>query len=110
MSLYSTSNNYPLGYGSVSVDFSPAGVSSANDYSTVMNQDMALKIPLGSQLNLLNARNAGNVFLDQMRLSNIPFDAYQMGLKGYNTLAPVQSAGFPVSGNFFMMNQAYSNK
>ena len=75
-------------------EFQTAFVSSPNNYSTVMNQQLALPIPIGSQLNLLNAQNAGNPYLDQSRLSNMKLGSLQNVLPGYNTLTHGNSVGY----------------
>jgi len=98
----STCSGYGPGSGCVANDFDTAFVSSdASSYSTVLNQDMALKIPLGSQLNLLNARNAGNPFVDFARVNNVQ-NKFPVDLSGYNTLSAGQSAG-----PYFSFSQAY---
>ena len=63
-----------------------AAVGDPGDYSTTMNQSMALKVPLGSQLNLLSAQNAGNAYLKYDRLQNQKLGSLQDVLTGYNTL------------------------
>jgi len=40
-------------------------------YATAKTVDDALKVPLGSQLNLLNAQMAGNMYLDYGRVQNL---------------------------------------
>ncbi len=71
----------------VSLDMAVAQTpSDPNNYSTALNTQMALKVPLGSQLNLLSAQNAGNQYLKYDRLQNQKLGSLQNVLTGYNTL------------------------
>ena len=82
-----------------SFDFRPAGISDSSSYSTVMNQNMALQVPLGSQLNLLNAQNAGNPYLNYSRLQNQKLGSLQYALPGYGTLSyPMAQQGYASFG------------
>jgi hypothetical protein len=83
----STAGDWPL--GSVPYDMGTEFVSSGSGYgaySTVARQDLALSVPLGSQLNLLNASTAGNCYLDFSRTENKHLGSLEDVLKGYNTL------------------------
>jgi hypothetical protein len=57
-------------FNSVQYDKSIPAVSSPDYYSTATTQNLAMVVPLGSQLNLLNAQNAGNPYLNMARVSN----------------------------------------
>ncbi len=72
-----------------------------NDFTTALNPTMGLKVPLGSQLNLLSAQNKGNQFLKYDRLQNQKLGSLQNVLTGYNTLTGVPGAGY------FAMSSAY---
>jgi hypothetical protein len=88
---------------SVSYDFQTAFVGAPNDYSTVLNQQMALQVPLGSQLNLLTAQNIGNKYVNSARLSDEILKPEALNLKGYNTLQ-----GNPAGTNgYFTFGGAY---
>jgi len=69
-------------------------VSNPNNYSTLMNQRLALPVPIGSQLNLLNAQNAGNPYLNFNRTANMKLGSLQNVLPGYNTLSRGDSVGY----------------
>lgn len=52
-------------YASNASDYSVAGINYGDpDPVRVAQQDLAFKVPLGSQLNLLNAMTAGNAYLN----------------------------------------------
>lgn len=71
----------------VSYDMAVAAVpGDPSDYSTAMNTQMALKVPLGSQLNLLSAQTAGNQYLKYDRLQNQRLGSLQDVNTGYHTL------------------------
>lgn len=86
---------------SVQYDGSVSSVGEPSDYATVMNQAMALKVPLGSQLNLLSAQNAGNQYLNYGRLSDQRLGSLQNVLTGYNTLTMGNNgAYYPLSAAY----------
>ena len=77
----------------------------ADAYATIGTVDQALKVPLGSQLALLNAQNVGNMYLDYGRIQNMmapPLTTLQMG---YN-----RDMGQNLSSPYFTFAQAYSTK
>lgn len=89
----------------VAYDFQTAFVGNANDYSTAMNQQMALQVPLGSQLNLLTAQNMGNKYIDGSRLQDQKLGSLQNVLTGYNTLDYPRTAGaYTTFGTAYGMN------
>ena len=97
-----TSSDYPL--GSVPYDMGVASVSadsSYSDYSTIDQQEYALKVPLGSQLNLLNAYNAGNPYLDYERVQNMQLGSLSNVLQGYSTLSGQQQGPYAKFGYIY---------
>lgn len=83
----STAGDYPLGKVPYDMGTVIDGWGGAyGGYSTVARQDLALSVPLGSQLNLLNASTAGNCYLDFARTENKHLGSLENVLKGYNTL------------------------
>ena len=98
----SITDSSSLQNGAVSYDMGTAFVSDIYDYSTVGRQDMALQVPLGSQLALLNAQNAGNPYVDYGAVGFSNLGSLQNVLPGYNTLGQTLPAG-----KFFNFSQAY---
>jgi len=92
----------------VANDFSTAFVGSANNYSTTMNQQLALPVPLGSQLNLLDAQNMGNPYIQGDRMSDMMLGPMQNSLVGYNTLTGIgRENKMEYSAPYFSMSSAY---
>lgn len=88
----------------VSADMCPSGVGKAGNYSTISDVDQALKIPLGSQLQLLTAAYQGDPFF------NYTMTGYQLlppsvGVSSYNSLAGNCSQG---NGQYYSFGCAYS--
>lgn len=91
----------PPDVNATSADFKTAYVSGPNNYSTVMNQQMALAVPLGSQLALLTAENAGNPYLNSKRITDQRLGSLANVLSGYNTLTS------PAVTSYQPFSQAY---
>lgn len=70
-----------------SADFKTAYVSDPNSYSTAMNQQAAMSVPLGSQLALLTAANQGNNYVNGQRIQDTKLGSLANTLTGYNTLS-----------------------
>jgi hypothetical protein len=99
----SFTNDYTMGGGCVATDSCTAYVSNnPDDYSSVEEGNEALRVPLGSQLNLLNAQSAGNPYLDYGRIYNAKLGSLANALPGYNTM------GQNMSGvGYFSFGKAY---
>jgi len=100
-----TSN--PIYTNCVANDFCTAFTNSQGPdaYATIGTVDQALKVPLGSQLALLNAQMMGNMYVDYGRVQNMmapPLTTLQMG---YN-----RDMGQNLSSPYFTFAQAYSTK
>ena len=81
-----------LGYG----DFEP---------SRVAQQDLAFKVPLGSQLNLLNAMTAGNAYLNYSAQSFAMPSSEQLNQE---MLLPANALTAPAGdGAYFKLGSAY---
>lgn len=94
-------HGYPL--GAVTYDMDSSGTTgSPMDYSKVGQQDMALKVPLGSQLSLLNAMNAGNPYVNYAATGFQNLGSLENVLQGYNTMGQTNTAG-----QYFNFSQAY---
>jgi hypothetical protein len=79
----------------VANDFRTAFVSGdPSEYATAMNQQTAMQVPLGSQLSLLTAQNAGNQYVNGARLQDQKLGSLQNVKTGYNTLVFPQTAGY----------------
>lgn len=77
----------------VSRDMCVAGVSNFSNYATIGAIDQALKVPMGSQLNILSAMSAGNIYADFTAV-NIPTLAPgALKLTGFNTMGQAAPAG-----------------
>ncbi len=75
---------FPTADNGTAYDMAPAGILTPDNYSTAMNQQMAFQIPLGSQLNLLNAQNAGNEYMNSARTQDKRLGSLQNVLPGYD--------------------------
>lgn len=101
-----TTNSCDYQLGQSAYDMGVSSVPCGTDnFSTVEDQDAAVPTPVGSQLSLLNAATAGNLFLNYNRTSNLKLAPLykiveQQGL-GYNTLIGKKG------GNFATMGSAY---
>jgi hypothetical protein len=71
----------------VAADFRTAFVGDPYNYSTALNQQAAMQVPLGSQLALLTAANAGNQYVNGARLDDVRLGSLANVLTGYNTLS-----------------------
>ncbi len=98
----STCSDYALGSGCISADFSTSYVQDPWSYSTVGKQDMALKVPLGSQLALLNASFAGNPYVQYDAVAFQKLGSLQNVLVGYNTMGQNTD-----NGSYFTFGRAY---
>jgi hypothetical protein len=81
------------GVNNVANDFTTAFVGNPYMYSTAMNQQAAMQVPLGSQLALLTAANMGNNYVNGVRLDNVRLGSLANVLTGYNTLSMAPSLG-----------------
>jgi hypothetical protein len=100
MSTYT--NDYTMGGGCVSTDSCTAYVSTnPDDYSSVEDVNNAVQVPLGSQLNLLNAQSAGNPYLDYGRLYNAKLGSLANALPGYNTMGQTKQGGYFTFGSAY---------
>jgi hypothetical protein len=91
------------GGGCIAADMCTAFVSSnPYDYSTIDETDLAVKVPLGSQLNLLSQQTAGNPYLNYARDTNMRTPSLANVLQGYNTLGQQARAG-----QYFTFSGAY---
>lgn len=97
----SGSSSYPLGSSNYDMQ-SQFTSGSASDYSRVGNIQAALKVPLGSQLALLSAQNAGNPYLNYGGTGFEKLGSLQNALTGYNTLGQNLQ-----SGQYFTFGNAY---
>lgn len=98
-------NDATMGGGCVSSDMCTAYVSTnPDDYSSVEDVNTALKVPLGSQLNLLNAQSAGNPYLDYARIYNAKLGSLANALPGYNTMGQNKSGV-----GYFSFGSAYGS-
>lgn len=82
-------------------DFTTGFVGGPSGYSTAMGQQLALPVPLGSQLNLLNMQYAGNPYMNFNRTSDQRLTNAERMLKGYNTLT---DGG---NGSYYSFGKAY---
>lgn len=85
----------------VAADFDTGFVSSPDNYSTVLNQSMAMAVPLGSQLALLTATNAGNPYVQGNRIDNQRLGSLANVLTGYNTLTGSNAAPYYTFSNAY---------
>jgi hypothetical protein len=78
----------------VAGDFKTAFVGDPYNYSTAMNQQAAMQVPLGSQLALLTAANMGNNYVNGARTDDVRLGSLANVLQGYNTLSHGSAAPY----------------
>jgi len=86
MALYSTSTHSgapPISSG-VAFDFNTAFVSTPNNYSTAMMLQQAIKMPLGSEFNLLPSENITSQ-LSGKSIPQVATSSLDRVMQGYNT-------------------------
>jgi hypothetical protein len=88
----------------VSWDQEPAMATNFTNAATIGTVDQALKVPLGSQLALLNAQTAGNPYLKYDRIQNQQLPATAYKLTGFDTLTGMANQA---PANYFTFSSAY---
>lgn len=92
----------------VSSDMCPAGVGSASSYSRVTDVDQSLKVPLGSQLQLLTSQYAGDPYFNYQMVNYKLLPPSLVGTSSYNALVGNgKSSCSNGTGQFFTFGCAY---
>ena len=89
---------------SIAYDYDTAFVSHPNDYQTAREQQEAIKMPLGSQFNLLPKENITSQY-SATRVPQVSASSLDRVMQGYNTYIPVptlsQVGGYVWSGGAY---------